>query len=387
MKNIIYHRQIESRLRSLLFKGKIVILYGPRQVGKTTLVKKLCAEYKGLYLLCEEPDINQAFTHKTSTEMKAFIGDKKFIVLDEAQKVEDIGTSLKLLIDNFPDMQIIATGSSSFDLANKINEPLTGRNYELKMYPLSISEIIDSTSLIETKRLLERNIIYGTYPGVINAGDLIEENLKKIANDYLYKDLLKYEGIRKPDMLEKILKALAYQVGSLVSYSEIAMGIGVNKETVRSYVEMLEKAFIIFKLKPLHKNKRDEIKSLHKIYFYDNGILNTLLQDYHTLDSRKDSGFIFENFFISEKVKYINNNNLSINTYFWRKQKNGEVDLIEELTENKTYKAYECKLSERKSKVPALFQAVYKPESYQVINKSNIVDVLKSDNKEINKVF
>lgn len=368
-----YRRAVEKRLKSFLFKGKVVILYGPRQVGKTTLAKKLVAEYNGAYFLCEEPDVNSAFTNKTSTEMKAFIGDNKFVVLDEAQKIHNIGTSLKLLIDNYPDLQILATGSSSFDLANKINEPLTGRNYEVMMYPLSVEELVLEHSELEVNRLLERLMIYGSYPGVIHAGDMAHENLKKIAADYLYKDLLHYDGIRKPDLLQKILKALAFQVGNQISYSEIAELVQANKETVRSYVDILEKAFIIFRLYPLHKNKREEIKSHHKVFFYDNGILNTLLQNDNMLDYRDDIGRLFENFFVSEKMKQRSNHAINNSVYFWRNQKAGEVDFVEESEGGKMYVAFECKYSKPKAKVPTLFNETYRPTDFKVVTKDSIV--------------
>lgn len=373
IKNIIYKRVVEDRLKKLLFKGKIVILYGARQVGKTTLVKKLVKEYDGAYFLCEEPDVNEALTNKTSTEMKAFLGNKKFIVLDEAQKIHNIGTSLKLLIDVYPEIQIIATGSSSFDLANKINEPLTGRNYEILMYPLSIEELISSYSETETRRLLSQYMVYGTYPGVLNAGELRQENIKKITNDYLYKDLLGYHGIRKPELLQKILRALAFQVGNQVSYTEIAGAVGANRETVRSYIDILEKAFIVFRLFPLHKNKRDEIKSQQKIFFYDNGVLNTLLQNYNSIDSRDDVGKLFENFFISEKIKQKNNHNINNSVYFWRKQKSGEVDFIE-IVNNVVSSAFECKYSKAKIKIPRVFKDTYNPKNFIVITKDNLIN-------------
>lgn len=372
----MYKRAIEEQLIKHLFKGKIIILYGPRQVGKTTLVKKVAKEYDGAYFLCEEPDVNNALTSKTSTEMRAFLGNKKLIILDEAQKVHNIGTSLKLLIDNFPDIQIIATGSSSFDLANKMNEPLTGRNYEFTMYPLSISELVESFSLLETKRLLENYIIYGSYPEIVRAGENRVELLEKITNDYLYKDILSYGGIKKPYLLQKILKALALQVGRQVSYSEIAKIVGANRQTVSSYVDVLEKAFIVFRLRPLTKRQRDEIKHLHKIYFYDNGILNTLIQNYNFLDSRSDAGFLFENFYIAEKMKKRKYERELNSVYFWRTKKGQEIDFVEEYSGGKEYAAYECKLGGKNIKLPCLFKETYANSKLKIISKTNIVDDL-----------
>jgi uncharacterized protein len=372
----IYKRALEEQLIKRLFKGKIIILYGPRQVGKTTLVKKIAKEYDGAYFLCEEPDVNVALTNKTSTEMRAFLGNKKLIILDEAQKVHNIGTSLKLLVDNFPDIQIIATGSSSFDLANEINEPLTGRNYEFFMYPLSVSELVESSSLIETKRLLENILIYGSYPEIVSAGEHRVELLEKITNDYLYKDVLSYGGIKKPHLLQKILKALALQVGRQVSYSEIAKMVGASRQTVSNYVDILEKAFILFRLYPLTKRQRDEIKHLHKIYFYDNGILNTLIQNYNFLDSRNDAGFLFENFYIAEKMKKRKYNQELNSVYFWRTKRGQEIDFVEECGGGKEYRAYECKLSDKRIKLPSLFKEIYVDSKLKVISKTNIVDDL-----------
>jgi uncharacterized protein len=372
----IYKRTIEEQLVKHLFKGKIIILYGPRQVGKTTFVKKIAREYNGAYFLCEEPDVHSALSNKTSTEMKAFLGNKKLVILDEAQKVHNIGTSLKLLIDNFPDTQIIATGSSSFDLANKINEPLTGRNYEFFMYPLSISELVAASSLIETKRLLENYLIYGTYPEIVTSGERRVELLEKITNDYLYKDILSYGGIKKPYLLQKILKALALQVGRQVSYSELARVVGANRQTVSSYVDILEKAFIVFRLHPLTKRQRDEIKHLHKVYFYDNGILNTLIQNYNPIGSRNDSGFLFENFYISEKMKKREYNQEFNSVYFWRTKKGQEVDFVEEYRGGEQYTAYECKLGGKNIKLPSLFKETYMNSKLKVISKTNIVDDL-----------
>lgn len=369
----MYRRIAESTIKRFLFKGKIVILYGPRQVGKTTLVKRLVAEYNGTYFLCEEPDVRNALTDATSSSMRAFLGNKNFIVLDEAQKIENIGTSLKLLIDTYPDLQIIATGSSSFDLANKINEPLTGRNYEVMMYPLSIEELVDNGSRLETNRLLEQYLIYGTYPGIISAGEDRAADLSKITNDSLYKDLLSYEGIRKPSLLQDLLKALAFQVGHEVSYAEIAGAVGANKETVRSYIDILEKAFVVFRLYPLHKNKRDEIKSHHKIYFYDNGILNTLLQNYDAITLREDVGRLFENFFVSEKIKQRADHAIFNSIYFWRNAQGGEVDFVEEYRGGEQYIAYECKYRKPRAKLPPLFADSYHPKKFEIITKENIV--------------
>ena len=352
-------RIIEDQIKEKLFKGKVVILYGPRRVGKTTLVKRLINEYEGKYFLCEEPDIKEALTNKTSSEMKKFLGDSKIIVLDEAQKIENIGTSLKLLVDNFPEMQIIATGSSSFDLANKINEPLTGRNWEFHLYPFSIEELVNSFGELESKRLIDYFLIFGCYPEVVDSANDREDILEKITNDYLYKDILSYEGIRKPEILKKILKALALQIGNQVSYSEISRIVEASRETVMSYIDILEKAFIIFKLPPLTKRKRDEIKFMNKIYFYDTGILNTLIQNYNMPNIRKDIGHIFENFFIAEKLKERAYHKIKNSIYFWRTKDGQEIDFIEEYRSGEEYKIFECKYGGGKPFVSKKFIETY----------------------------
>ncbi|MEK9154252.1 MAG: ATP-binding protein [Patescibacteria group bacterium] len=372
----IYKRTVEEQLREHLFKGKVIILYGPRQVGKTTLVKKLLEEFGGAYFLCEEPDVNDALTHKTSTEMQAFLGNRRLIVLDEAQKVRDIGTSLKLLIDTHPEMQIIATGSSSFDLANQVNEPLTGRNYEFHLYPLSTAELVESSSLLETKRLLEQHLTYGVYPEVQGAGERRVELLGKITNDYLYKDVLSYGGIRKPHLLQKILKALALQVGGQVSYNEVARTVGADRQTVMSYVDILEKAFIVFRLYPLSSRERDELRRLHKVYFWDNGILNTVIQNYNALDSRHDAGSLFENFYISEKMKKRAYGRELNSVYFWRTKKGQEIDFVEEYRSGEEYRAYECKLTDRRATLPNLFKETYSTTSFKIISRENVIEDL-----------
>ena len=369
-------RIIENQLKDKLFKEKVVILYGPRRVGKTTLVKKIAREYNGKYFLCEEPDIMAALTRKTSTEMKKFLGDAKLIVLDEAQKITDIGTSLKLLVDNFPETQIIATGSSSFDLANKVNEPLTGRNWEFHLYPFSLGELIGAVGALEAKRLLNYFLIYGFYPEVVNSDNDRLDILEKITNDYLFRDVLAYEGVRKPMVLKKILKALALQVGSQVSYTEIAGKIEASRNTVATYIEILEKMFIIFRLPPLTKRKRDEIKIMNKIYFYYNGILNTLLQNYNMPENRKDIGSLFENFYIAEKMKQRDYGKIQNSPYFWRTKDGQEIDYIEEYRSGEEYKLFECKYTQGKPFVSARFSEVYGQYPVKVITRENVVEEL-----------
>src|SRR4030042_5952025 len=253
---VIIKRAIKKSLEKSLFRGKVVIIYGARQVGKTTLVREIIKKFpeKSAYFNCDEPDIRRSLTDKTSTEIKAFIGSKKLVVLDEAQRIKNIGLTLKLIADNFPEMQVIATGSSSFELSNKISEPLTGRKIEFYLFLFSLSELRQIYSDLEIERLLEKRMIFGMYPGIISEGGReIEKDLKSLAQSYLYKDVLEYQNIKNPEILEKLLQALALQIGNEVSFNELAQITGANKITVESYVSILEKAFIIFRLKPFSR--------------------------------------------------------------------------------------------------------------------------------------
>jgi predicted AAA+ superfamily ATPase len=329
---MIIKRTIQYAIEKNLFKNKIVIIYGARQVGKTTLVKEILKKYpkNSEYYNCDEIDIRQALTDKTSTELRAFFAGKKLVILDEAQRVKNIGLTLKIIVDNFPDIQIIATGSSSFDLSNEISEPLTGRKFEFYLYPFSTQELESVYSSLELKRLLERRIIYGMYPDVILKEGDAAINLKTLVLSYTYKDILQYQNIKSPEILEKLLQALALQVGNEVSYNELAELVGVDKNTVSNYIQILEKAFIIFRLSPFSRNLRNELKKLRKVYFYDTGIRNALINNLNPISLRQDVGALWENFMISEKIKQNNNLGISANTYFWRTTNGKEIDYIED---------------------------------------------------------
>ncbi|TSC86905.1 MAG: putative AAA+ superfamily ATPase [Parcubacteria group bacterium Gr01-1014_8] len=336
------NRYLKPKIESVLGKSKIIILYGARQVGKTTLVKEILAGYTGKsrYLNCDEPDIREALTRKTSTEMKSFIGDGQLVVLDEAQRVPDIGLSLKLLHDTYPDLTIIATGLSSFELSNSVSEPLTGRNESFTLHPISFSEYAASIGTIEASRLLEERIRFGSYPAVI-AAPLPENEARSLARDYLLRDVLRIETIRKPMVVEKLVKLLALQVGQQVSYNELAQQLEVSRQTVMGYVRLLEQAFVIFRLPPLGKNKRKEVTRFDKIYFYDTGIRNALIDDFKPLEYRADKGHLFENFFIAERVKQLDRQDNRATLYYWRTKTGAEIDLVEDA--QGTLRAFECK--------------------------------------------
>ncbi|MDD4271984.1 MAG: ATP-binding protein [Patescibacteria group bacterium] len=364
-------RTIQAKIEKDLFKGKIAIIYGARQVGKTTLAKEIQKKYPNdsLYLNCDEPDIRDALTNKTSTELKSFLGNKKLIIIDEAQRVENIGLTLKLLADNFSEMQILATGSSSFDLSNKIAEPLTGRKNEYYLFPFSLEELKSIYSTMEIDRILERRIVFGMYPEIVQGGDKPEQNLKSLALSYTYKDILQYQYIKNPEILEKLLRALALQIGNEVSYNELSEMVGIDKNTVAGYIQLLEKAFIIFRLGPFSRNLRNELKKLRKIYFYDTGIRNALINNLNPLELRQDVGALWENFIISERIKYNQNNFLDKNIYFWRTTQGQEIDYIED--GGGKVAGFEMKWQKDKFKKPKVFLEAYAGSDVELINKNS----------------
>lgn len=370
MENVI-KRTIQQRIEDKLFKGKVIILYGPRQVGKTTIVKEIEKKYSSdsIYFNCDEPDIREKFENKTSTFLKELIGNKKIVIIDEAQRVKDVGFILKLIVDNFKNIQVIATGSSSFDLANKTSEPLTGRKYEFYLYPLSIEEINLQKNKLIIDRTIENRMIYGSYPEVIINSENAEENVKLIAKSYLYKDILQYQNIKNPDILNKLLQLLALQVGNEVSYNELSNSLDIDKKTIASYVEILKKSFVIFELKPFSRNLRNELKKMRKIYFFDLGVRNALINNFNQLDLRTDSGQLWENFIISERIKLNSNYGIDYNTYFWRTHDKKEIDYIEEIG-GKLF-GYEIKKGKGKISGADLFLKTYKESEIKLINRDN----------------
>lgn len=375
----IIKRTIQKNVEDKLFKGKIVVIYGARQVGKTTLVKEIQKKFSNsVYFNCDEIDVRNALIDKTSSEIKKFLGDSKLVILDEAQRIKNIGLTLKLIVDNFPEIQVVATGSSSFDLSNKIKEPLTGRKYEFYLYPFSLEEAKSIySSNLEIKRILEKFLLFGMYPEIVqkNGVSSIKENLKSITGSYLYKDILQYQSIKSPEILEKLLQALALQIGNEVSYNELSGLLAVDKKTIANYIQILEQAFIIFRLKPLKRKIRQELGKLRKIYFYDLGIRNALINNFNALDLRNDVGFLWENFMISERLKQNQNHNKTFNTYFWR-MKNQEIDYIEE--EGGSFSGFEFKFNKDTFKKPKVFLKTYQNSSIELVNKDNYNHFLKT---------
>ncbi len=325
-------RYISQLLTEKLFQGKVILLFGSRQSGKTTLLQHMLNQLprQVLFLNGDEADVRSMLLDSTSSRLKLLAGDHDIIFIDEAQRIADIGLILKLFADQLPGVQVIATGSSSFELANRLNEPLTGRKWEYQLYPLSFEEMVHQHGWLEEKRLLSHRLLYGYYPEIVTHPGSARERLKALSGSYLYRDLLMLESIKKPVMLEKLLKALALQLGNEVSYQELARLVGVNANTVEKYIDLLEKSFVIFRLTAYSRNIRNEIKKGRKIYFYDNGIRNAIIGNFSQLDLRTDTGSLWENFLVSERMKYLSSLQQDANRYFWRTTQQQEIDYLEE---------------------------------------------------------
>jgi uncharacterized protein len=372
---------IERKLKNVLMahfdKGKALIIYGPRQTGKTTLLKMLVDEIgkKVLYLNCDEPDVRSLLEGPNSSSLKKLIGNYKVVTIDEGQRVKNIGLSLKLITDQIPNVQLIVTGSSSLELSGSVNEPLTGRKFEYMLLPFSVGELVAEHGIFEENRLLEDRLIYGMYPDIVTGEEFRTEKLLNLAGSYLYKDIFTFRDVRKPEVIEKLLQALALQMGSEVSYSELSGLLGVDYHTVTSYIDLLEKSFVVFRLPAFSRNLRSELKKSRKIYFYDNGIRNAIIKNFNPLELRQDKGALWENFLVSERKKYLANENLYVDLYFWRTKNQQEIDLIE--TSGSYINAYEFKWqSEKKYKLPAAFSQAYPESEFQLINQENYLDFL-----------
>ena len=368
------HRIIEQLIKNDFSRGKIIVLMGARQVGKTTLFDSVVSGSSNvLRLNCDNYDDRSDLENKTSTELRQLMGNHEVVIIDEAQRAKNIGLSLKMLADLKLSMQILVTGSSSLTLANEINEPATGRLIEYNLFPLSLVELMQQTSPREEKRLLEQRMIYGLYPEVVTTPGDAKRILVNLANNYLYRDLLEYRGVKKPEVLQKLVRALALQIGSEVSYNELSRTVGVDKATVESYIDLLEKCFVVFRLPAYSSNLRSEIKRGRKIYFYDNGIRNALLSNFAPLELRDDVGMLWENMMVSERIKRNSYSRSYAQMYFWRTQQQQEVDLIEEQDGRLT--AFEFKWNtKKKAKLPKTFIDNYPNTNFKVISPDNYVE-------------
>lgn len=373
-KNIVYlvimiKRELFQKLNEKFNKGKAIVLLGPRQVGKTTLINT-CLEGKDfLFLNGDDPEIRNLLENTGVSKLRSIIGKNSLIFIDEAQRIKDIGLIAKMIIDQFKEVQLLISGSSTLEINQSTQEPLTGRKFEYQLFPISWEEFENHVGYLEANTQLEERLIYGMYPDVLNNRSDAGEILKQLTTSYLYKDLLSITGIKKPELLDKLLKALALQIGSEVSYNELANLLQIDKNTVSKYIDLLEKAYIIFRLNSYSRNQRNEIKNNRKIYFYDNGIRNMIINNLNPLELRTDKGALWENFLISERIKLQQYNQLYTNNYFWRTVQKQEIDFVEE--KNGQLTAYEFKWNSKgKAKIPASFINLYNAIG-KIIDKEN----------------
>jgi len=352
-------RTQRENIEKKLFKGKAIVLTGARQTGKTTLIKSMLDDQKKvIHLNCDEPVVRETLTDANLSDLKRVVGKNKIVFIDEAQRIENIGLTLKIIIDNIDDVQLIVTGSSSLDLANEINEPLTGRKWEYQLYPISWSEFVEFRGYIGAKSELEQRILYGMYPDVISNSGEEYDVLIELSDSYLYKDLLAFNGIRKTDLLEKLLQALALQVGSEVSYNELAKLLQIDKNTVARYIDLLEKTYVIFSMPSFSKNMRKEIRKGKKIYFYDSGVRNAIISNFNPLELRVDKGALWENFLLSERLKFLSYSKSRAKMHFWRTTDQREIDYVE--TDAGSVRAWEMKWNPKsKKKQLASFEKEY----------------------------
>lgn len=368
-------RTLFESLRNSLKNGKVIILTGPRQVGKTTLLKEIQNAFEGnsIWLNCDEPDVRQQLTNVTSTQLRMLIGKADLVLIDEAQRVKNIGLTLKLLIDNFQDKKVIVTGSSALELANEIQEPLTGRKIDFNLLPFSTEELVNHTTTLEEKRLLEHRLIYGHYPEVVLNEGNEETILRNICDSYLYKDIFSYQDVRKAEVISSLLEALALQMGSEVSYQELSRLLKIDQATVTRYIDLLEKSFVVFRLRALSRNVRNEIGKSRKIYFYDNGIRNALIRNYQPLNLRNDKGALWENFLVNERLKWLRYHQKQVNQFFWRTTQQQEIDYIEE--SNGAFALFEFKFSaNQRVKFSQTFLQNYQVSSTALIHTDNYLD-------------
>ena len=371
-------RAIEEKIISALSQKKAVAIMGARQVGKTTLTRILFgAERNVLYLNGDESDVRNILSAPTSARLRAIFGKADTVVIDEAQKIEEIGNVLKLITDTMPDIRLVATGSSAFDLAEKINESLSGRKREFKLYPFSFAELVGETDLLTETRLLGRRLVFGSYPEVITSAGEEKEVLKELVDSYLYKDILNFRGIAKPDKLDALLRTLAFQIGSQVSYSEIANLIRIDSKTVEKYIDILEKCYIIFRLPSFARNLRNELKFDKKIYFWDMGIRNSIIGNFTPVEMRdpKEVGHMWENYLVAERLKKLEYDRSFTAKYFWRTSGKKEIDFIEE--KDGAISAYEFKWNpEEKVLYPKAFMQGYPDADFNVITPANVHEFL-----------
>lgn len=370
-------RTLSEKVLSLIGGKKAITIMGARQVGKSTLLQMMLGDRKNvLWMNGDDPDIQSLFSNMTSTRLNAIIGTNEVVVIDEAQRIEGIGLRIKLITDQIPAVQVIATGSSSFELSNKVNESLAGRKREFKMFPLTFREMVENSDFLSETRMLPHRMVYGYYPEVVSTPGDERMILKELSDSYLYKDILSLDGVGKPEKLVKLIKALALQIGSQVAYSEVGRFVGLDSKTVEKYIDILEKSFIIFRMPSFSRNLRNELKTTRKIFFWDLGIRNAVIGNLSQVENRQDTGALWENFVIAERMKLLAYQDSFAQSFFWRTKQQKEIDYIEE--EDGRIRAFEIKWNPNKSatKCPESFLSSYPDAEYKVITPDNIEEFL-----------
>ncbi len=369
-------RYYEKDFDKYLKKGKVTVIYGPRRVGKTTLIEKYLESFSGKYYLGtgEDSDLKQVFRSQSVNTMKNFFGGYDLVVIDEAQMIPDVGIGLKLLVDQIKDIKVIASGSSSFDLSNKLGEPLTGRKISLKLYSVSAIELNENVGGMAIYQRLEEMLIYGTYPEVLNAGNTDEKKqlLAELRDSYLYKDIIQLENLRNSSKIMDMLVLLSFQIGKEVSLNELGNSLDLAKQTVEKYLDLLEKTFVIKKVRGFSRNLRKEVSKTARYYFLDNGVLNSIGNSFNPIKLRNDTGALWENYLFSERLKKQQYHNIYSNNYFWRTYDMQEIDLVEE-RDGKLY-GYEFKFSPKNIKVPKAWAENYPDSEFTQINRENFMD-------------
>lgn len=376
-KNLMIKRELENAINALLGTQKAIFIMGARQVGKSTLLSTMFADRNDvMWMNGDDPDVQALFKDMSSTRIRTILATHRFLVVDEAQRIDDVGLRLKLITDQVPGVQVIATGSRSFDLGRKVNEALTGRKREFHLFPITFGEMVAHTNLLEELRLLPHRMVFGYYPEVVCSPGSERTVLKELSDSYLYRDILSFDGINKSDKMVKLLQALAFQIGGQVSYNEIGQLVGLDPKTVERYVDILEKAYIIFRLGSFRRNLRNELKNSRKIYFWDLGIRNAVIGNFSFIENRTDAGPLWENFVIAERMKRLVYQEGFTKSWFWRTQQQNEIDYIEE--EDGQLSAFEFKWNEHKAniKCPTSFASAYPNATFKVITPHNIDDFL-----------
>ena len=374
---MMIQRILQKQLELDFNRKNIQVIFGPRQIGKSTLVEMVFNNFNGkkIWLNADDASVRAQFEKPDGLQLDRLFRSTELLVIDEVQRINNAGLTLKILADQLKHLHVIATGSSAFELRDKIKESMVGRAFEYKLFPFSTQELIDHTSFFEEQRLLEHRLTYGCYPEVINHPGDEKRILQQLSDSLLYKDLFSLESIKKPYLLEKLLQALALQLGNEVSYQELANTIGADKETIERYLFFLEQAFIVYRLPAFSRSLRTELRKSRKVYFYDNGIRNSLINNFTPISLRNDKGALWENFLMTERLKKITYQNQYCNRYFWRTRNQQEIDYIEEF--DGILHAYEFKFNQdSKVRAPMSFAKSYSDQIFQLVNMNNYMDFI-----------